>query len=163
MPGAAAHRTVHVVSGRTAAVIRIYLSSERRAPRKDLEDHLFISQRREPLTRFGIYDIVRRYARRTADACPGLAKKTVTPHTFRHTTAVHLLESGVDLDTIRGWLGHAHMSTTEIYARVNLKMKRLALARLQQLDRKLFEEISADRGMPEVDPSIRRWLDSLPE
>ncbi len=94
-------------------------------------------------------------------SCPGLAKKKVTPHAIRHTTGVHLVEAGVDINTIREWLGHEHISTTEIYARANLRTKRLALAKLQKLDRKLLEEIAANRGVPEVDPGIRRWLDSL--
>jgi len=146
---------------RRVALIRIYLASERRTPRRGFEDCLFISQRRRPLTRFGIHDIVRRYARRAARHCPGLAKKTVTPHVIRHTTAVHLLAAGVDINTVRDWLGHEHISTTERYARASLQMKRLALDKLRQIDRKLLDEIAADRSKPEMDPGIRRWLDSL--
>jgi site-specific recombinase XerD len=145
----------------TAALIRIYLASERRTPRRGFEDYLFISQRRRPLTRFGIHDIVRRYALRAASHCPALAKKTVTPHIIRHTTAVHLLAAGVDINTVRDWLGHEHISTTERYARASLQMKRLALDKLRQIDRKLFDKIAADRSKPEMDPGIRRWLDSL--
>lgn len=145
----------------TAALIRIYLASERRTPRGGYEEYLFISQRRRPFTRFGIHDIVRRYVRKAAESCLSLAKKKVTPHTFRHTTCVHLVEAGVDLNTIRAWLGHEHLSTTETYANANLRMKRCALARLEQLDRKLVEEIAAKRSAPEVDAGIRRWLDSL--
>lgn len=143
----------------TVALLRIYLASERRMPRKGFEDYLLISQRRRPFTRFGIYDIVRRYARKAADACPSLAKKTVTPHSIRHTTAVHLLAAGADLNTVRDWLGHAHISTTEDYAHVDLRTKRQALRKLQQLDRELFGKIAVDHGMPKVDPVIRRWLD----
>jgi len=145
----------------TAAMIRIYLTSERRAPRKGFEDYLFISQRRRPFTRFGIHDLVRRYALRAAESCPSLAEKAVTPHTFRHTTGVHLVEAGVDINTVREWLGHEHISTTEIYAKANLRTKRLALAKLQQLDQALFENISADRDIANMAPSVRRWLDSL--
>jgi integrase/recombinase XerD len=145
----------------TVALIRIYLTSARRTPRKGFEDCLFISQRRRPFTRFGIYDIVRRYARKAAGACPNLTEKRVSPHTIRHTTAVHLVESGADFNTIRDWLGHAHMSTTEIYAQVNLHAKRLAFEKLRRLDQELFKEIAAERGTPQIDPGIRRWLDSL--
>ncbi len=126
-----------------------------------LADHLFISQRRAPLTRFGIHDIVHRHARRAARHCPSLAKKTVTPHTIRHATAVHLLAAGVDINTVRDWLGHEHISTTERYARTHLQMKRLALDKLQQIYRKFFDEIAADRSKPAMDPGIRRWLESL--
>lgn len=145
----------------TAALIRIYLASERRTPLKGFEDCLFIGRRRRPLTRLGIHYVVRRHALRAAEHCPGLAKKTVTPHTFRHTTGVHLVDSGVDLGTIRDWLGHAHIASTEIYARPSLATKRKALARLQELDRKLLGEVVAALGEVRVDPAIRRWLGTL--
>ena len=145
----------------TGALLRIYIASERRMPQKGFEDYLFINQRRRPLTRFGVHEIVRRYARKAVIACPVLAKHAVTPHTFRHTTGVHLVEAGVDLNTIREWLGHEHLSSTEVYARANLRLKCRALARLQELDKRLFAELSASRTLPKVGPSIRRWLDSL--
>lgn len=147
----------------TVALLRIYLSSERRTPRKGFDDCLFIDQRRRPFTRSGVYRLVRRYAVRAAESCPSLAKKDVTPHSIRHTTAVHLIASGVDINTVRDWLGHAHISTTEIYTRADLQTKRLALEKLRDLDRKLLEEIAKGRGVPKVDPGIRRWLKSLSE
>jgi len=147
----------------TAALIRIYLDSERRVPERGSEGHLFISQRRRHFTRFGIHDMVRRYARKAAKSCPSLAGKTVTPHAFRHTTGVHLIQAGVDRNTIREMFGHEHMSSTDIYARLSLTMKRDALARLQQCDRKLFNDVAASRGVSDVDPGIRTWLDSLDE
>ncbi len=145
----------------TVALIRIYLDSERRVPARGSEGHLFISQRRRHFTRFGIHDIVRRHAVKAAKSCPSLEKKKVTPHVFRHTTGVHLVQAGVDRNTIRELLGHEHMSSTDIYARLSLTMKRHALARLQQLDRKLFTDVAASRGVSDVDPGIRTWLDSL--
>jgi integrase/recombinase XerD len=59
---------------------------------------------------------------------PSLAKKRVSPHTIRHTTATHLLRAGVDVNTIRAWLGHVSLSTTNVYAEVDLEMKAKALA-----------------------------------
>ena len=59
---------------------------------------------------------------------PSLAKKRVSPHTIRHTTATHLLRAGVDINTIRAWLGHVSLATTNIYAEVDLEMKAKALA-----------------------------------
>jgi integrase/recombinase XerD len=56
--------------------------------------------------------------------------KRVSPHTIRHTTAVHLLRSGVDINTIRGWLGHVSLDTTHVYAEVDMEMKAKALASL---------------------------------
>ena len=59
---------------------------------------------------------------------PSLAAKRVSPHTIRHTTAVHLLRAGVDINTIRAWLGHVSLDTTHIYAEVDMEMKAKALA-----------------------------------
>ena len=59
---------------------------------------------------------------------PSLASKRVGPHTLRHTTAVHLLRAGVDINTIRAWLGHVSLETTNRYAEVDLEMKAKALA-----------------------------------
>lgn len=57
-----------------------------------------------------------------------LQNKRVSPHTIRHTAAVHLLRAGVDINTIRAWLGHVSLDTTHIYAEVDLEMKAKALA-----------------------------------
>ena len=57
-----------------------------------------------------------------------MSKKQVSPHVIRHTTAVHLLRSGVDINTIRAWLGHVSVDTTNIYAEVDLSLKSKALA-----------------------------------
>ena len=59
---------------------------------------------------------------------PSVANKRVSPHTVRHTTATHLLRAGVDINTIRAWLGHVSLSTTNIYAEVDMEMKAKALA-----------------------------------
>ena len=52
----------------------------------------------------------------------------MSPHTIRHTTATHLLRAGVDINTIRAWLGHVSLNTTNVYAEVDLEMKAKALA-----------------------------------
>ena len=62
---------------------------------------------------------------------PSLATKRVSPHTIRHTTATHLLRAGVDINTIRAWLGHVSLATTNVYAEVDLEMKAKALARCE--------------------------------
>jgi integrase/recombinase XerD len=91
-------------------------------------EQLFLNRRGQPLTRFGIHALVERYAEIAACAQPGLAKKRVSPHVIRHTTATHLLRSGVDINTIRAWLGHVSVVTTNVYAEVDLEMKAKALA-----------------------------------
>ena len=62
---------------------------------------------------------------------PSIAAKQVSPHTIRHTTATHLLRAGVDINTIRGWLGHVSLSTTNLYAEIDLEMKAKALAKCE--------------------------------
>lgn len=72
--------------------------------------------------------MVERYVRRLLDSISSLAKKRVSPHTIRHTTATHLLRAGVDINTIRAWLGHVSLNTTNVYAEVDLETKAKALA-----------------------------------
>lgn len=91
-------------------------------------DHAFVNRLGQPMTRFGIHALVERYAAKVATVLPSIAKKRVSPHTIRHTTATHLLRAGVDINTIRAWLGHVYLSTTNIYAEVDLAMKAKALA-----------------------------------
>jgi site-specific recombinase XerD len=90
--------------------------------------HVFVNRRTQPLTRFGVHDLVVRHARHAASRMPSLQRKRVSPHTIRHTTATHLLRSGVDINTIRAWLGHVSIETTNIYAEIDLATKARALA-----------------------------------
>jgi integrase/recombinase XerD len=83
------------------------------------------------MTRFSIHPTVVRCAARAAVAQPSLAKKTASPHVVRHTTATHLLRAGVDINTIRAWLGHVSIDTTNIYAEVGLETKARMLVACQ--------------------------------
>jgi len=87
------------------------------------DDAVFLNRRRQPFTRFGVYWVVQRCAARV----PALAGRKVTPHVLRHTTACHLVCAGVDINTVRAWLGHASIDTTNVYAEINLKMKAEAM------------------------------------
>jgi site-specific recombinase XerD len=91
-------------------------------------EHVFLNRCGEPLTRFGIHTMVKRYVEKILPQFPSMKQKRVSPHTIRHTTATHLLQSGVDINTIRAWLGHVSINTTNIYAEVDLEMKAKALA-----------------------------------
>jgi site-specific recombinase XerD len=91
-------------------------------------DSVFVNRLGQPLTRFGIYNLVRRSVAQASLKSPSLREKRVSPHCIRHTCAVHLLRSGVDINTIRAWLGHVSLDTTHIYAEVDLEMKAKALA-----------------------------------
>lgn len=94
-------------------------------------DHVFLTRLLQPYTRVGIYELVKRYGQRAALVMPSIAGKQVSPHIIRHTTATHLLRAGVDINTIRGWLGHVSLSTTNIYAEIDLEMKAKALAKCE--------------------------------
>ena len=74
-----------------------------------------------------IHGLVVRIANKAAETVPSLRDKRVSPHTVRHATAVHLLRAGVDINTIRAWLGHVSLETTNRYAEVDLEMKAKAL------------------------------------
>lgn len=91
------------------------------------QERVFLNRRGAPITRFGIYAMVSRYARQATQRVPSLGAKRVSPHVIRHTTAVHLLRAGVDINTIRAWLGHVSLDTTNVYAEVDLDMKVKAL------------------------------------
>ena len=93
-------------------------------------DAVFLNRVSQPLTRFGIHRLVTQYAELASKTAPSLATKRVSPHTIRHTTAVHLLRAGVDINTIRAWLGHVSLDTTHVYAEVDMEMKAKALARV---------------------------------
>jgi integrase/recombinase XerD len=92
-------------------------------------DHqaLFTNARGARITRFGIGHIVSKYAALAARSDPCLSGKTITPHTYRHTIALHLIQSGVDITVVKAWLGHADIKTTSLYIDINTEMKRKAL------------------------------------
>ena len=89
---------------------------------------VFLNRLGGPITRSGILKLVRRCAARAATQVPSLETKRVTPHTIRHSTATHLLRAGVDINTIRAWLGHACLATTNVYAEIDLETKARAIA-----------------------------------
>lgn len=91
-------------------------------------EHVFLNRCGRPITRFGIHALVERYVQRASKQVQTLKTKRVSPHTIRHTTATHLLRAGVDINTIRAWLGHVSINTTNIYAETDLEMKAKALA-----------------------------------
>ncbi len=106
----------------TAAVIK------RLVVNRAAHNAVFLNNRGQPLTRFGIYTLVHRIVAVASTAVPSLKAKRISPHSLRHTAAVHLLRAGVDINTIRGWLGHVSLDTTNVYAEVDLEMKAKALA-----------------------------------
>ena len=86
--------------------------------------------RGEPLTRFAIHLLLRKAVERALARCATLKKKRVSPHVIRHSTAMALLQSGVDIAVIALWLGHESIETTNAYLHANLAMKEKALAKV---------------------------------
>jgi integrase/recombinase XerD len=116
---------------------------------RDPSEHVFVNRCGQPITRFGIYALVERCVVRAAKDVSSLATKRVSPHTIRHTTATHLLRSGVDINTIRAWLGHVSLETTNIYAEVDLEMKAKALDNCEVEGKKKDTPWKEDEGLIE--------------
>lgn len=120
-----------------------------------IEAAVFINRMGQPISRFGIANILDKYRIKASLKITSLKNVTVTPHTIRHTTAMHLLNSGVDINVIRGWLGHANLSTTHRYAEIDFKTKQKALnvckPSLHQAARTAWQ----------IKPDIIEWLESL--
>jgi integrase/recombinase XerD len=116
---------------------------------------VFTSASGAPLTRSGIYKIVRRHAGHLDDA---RTKRRVSPHIFRHTAAVHLLEAGVEVNVIRGWLGHADLTTTNRYAEINTRAKIEALRSTEPPGSSVGHR---PRAVWRSDESLLDWLASL--
>lgn len=98
------------------------------AAQREAEQHLFLNCNGQPITRFGIHTLVERCDAKARTTAPSLAAKKVSPHVIRHSTATHLLRAGVDINTVRAWLGHVSLTTTNIYAETDLETKARALA-----------------------------------
>jgi site-specific recombinase XerD len=121
----------------------------------DLENFLFVNQKRQKLSRWGISYIINKYVDQAKKNLAFTVHFPVTPHIFRHSKAMHLLQSGVNLIYIRDFLGHSDCSTTEIYARADSEMKRKAIENA-------YPDLVPE-GLPkwEEDGDMMRWLSSL--
>ena len=136
----------------TARLVRRFLAATRR--REGDTAPLIQNRNGQRLTRHGARYLLDKYVRRAQDSLPSLARTRISPHTFRHTKAMHLLQSDIPLVTIKDFLGHADVKSTEVYVQSDLAMKRDALGRV---------------GTPiRVGPKPRRlpkdlleWLESL--
>jgi len=138
----------------TADLVRDFLTKKGRID--DSKAPLFANAKGEAIGRFGVRYIVRRTAHDARGRCPSLAKKKIGPHTYRHTCAMHMLQSGIELSVIRSWLGHVNLATTNAYVEIDLEMKRKALAKCR-----------APNGVAELPQILKKhrdvidWLDTL--
>ena len=89
---------------------------------------VFLNDKGARITRFGVSYIIKTLVAAAAIHKESLVGRKITPHTFRHTTALHLIQSNVDISVVKEWLGHASIKTTSLYVEINIEMKRSALA-----------------------------------
>lgn len=135
----------------TVAVLKALLKQQ---PRLD-DEPIFVNRYGVPLGAAGVRFKLKQYVQAAARHMPSLARKRITPHTWRHSVGVQLVAAGVDVTVIRNWLGHARLDTTNHYARANLETKRNAL---EQVDP------TTKPGRPprwKRNPDLLTWLDSL--
>lgn len=133
-------RTVRITGkGRKQRVVPLWQGTARRlrewmtriGPEPDAL--LFPNRDGRPLSRSGVEKRLQKAVRDAADRCPSLRGKRISPHTLRHTTAMHLLQSGVDVTVIAMWLGHESPETTHHYVEADLAMKDEALSKLEEV------------------------------
>jgi integrase/recombinase XerD len=135
----------------TAQALQAYLKVHN--PQDPEAEQLFLNANGAPLTRFGIRHILRKYATSARVQCPSLRTKAVNPHTIRHTTAMHLLRAGNDINMVSYWLGHADINTTHIYVEIDMDMKR------RMLEKTTAPVVSND--LPWQRPEVLQWLAAL--
>jgi len=119
----------------------------------DLETPVFPNRAGKALSLTGVEDRLRVAVQRAGNFCPALRSRKISPHTIRHTTAMHLLQSGVDLSVIALWLGHESPATTHLYMEADLAMKEQALTKLQATPNRSIRYKPAD--------GLLRFLESL--
>jgi integrase/recombinase XerD len=135
----------------TVEALQDYL--KHRAVKDPTIHQLFLNANGSQLTRFGVRHITGKYATVAKRKCPSITAKTVNPHTIRHTTAMHLLRSGNDINMISYWLGHAAINTTHVYVEIDMEMKIKMLQKAGAPD--------VHKPLPWQKPGILEWLNAL--
>lgn len=141
----------------TAALLKKLISEQRSGTPPDRP--IFTGARDAALTRFGIYKIIRRYTTQIVKNASDGRPRRVSPHVWRHTTAVHLLEAGVEVNVIRAWLGHATLETTNRYAEITIRTKQAALEKC--IVPGTAEEKISRKPVWQTDTELLTWLRSL--
>lgn len=111
----------------TASQLRAWATHIDSAP----DAPVFPNRAGKPLSRSGVEHRLQLAIEKAAERCPSLTGRRISPHTLRHTTAMHLLQSGVDITLIALWLGHESTATTHLYVEADLAMKEAALRRVE--------------------------------
>ena len=135
----------------TAEDLVMYLQQRRSIDPK--VQQIFLDANGRPISRFGIRHVIGKYAALADKACPSITTKTVTPHAIRHTTAMHLLRAGNDVNMVSYWLGHADINTTHLYVEIDMQMKR------QMIERAGAPTVT--KSFPWQKPGVLQWLNRL--
>jgi integrase/recombinase XerD len=142
------HRTLPLWS-KTRRLLRRWIRENRFSPDMPLLPNRY----GEPLTRFGALQQIKKLARQAAVKLPSLSRRPISPHLFRHATAMRMLETGVTPEVIALWLGHENPNTTHQYVEADLAMKERALKAVTP------PKIKPHHFRP--DNKLLRFLDSL--
>jgi integrase/recombinase XerD len=145
------------ISKNVASLIRNFLEKERMTGFEWSSNLLFTNRSGNMLTGAGVTHILQKYADRVREQNPALIPEKLSPHCIRHSKAMHLLESGVDLIYIRDILGHEHLKTTEIYAKTDTRQKRMAIENAY-ID---LPNDSAFSGDWSEDVSLMQWVKNI--
>lgn len=140
---------------RTASLLTDYLQERRLTDIYKLDHPLFFNSRKQKLTRAGVSYIIDKYVALVREQNTVNLPDKISPHVFRHAKAMHLLQANVNLVYIRDFLGHASITTTEIYARADDQVKRCALEKAYSPT--VIDDLPAWRD----DKSLMKWLQSL--
>jgi len=135
----------------TVAAVEAYL--KQRDPIEPGIERVFLNANGSPITRFGIRHITCKYGAQVQAQQPSATPKPLNPHTIRHTTAMHLLRAGNDINMVSYWLGHADINTTHIYVEIDMETKR-----------KMIDKAGAPlvgKKAPWQQPRVLQWLNNL--
>ena len=135
----------------TAEALKAYL--QERSLKEPGCERFFLNANGSGITRFGVRYIIRKYAAKAQNACTSITSKSVSPHTIRHTTAMHLLRAGNEINMVSYWLGHADINTTHVYVEIDMDMKRKMLQKAHPP--------AVNNTLPWRKPDILQWLSRL--
>ncbi len=136
-------------------IIQDYLKQTGCQSPEKLDEWLFVNHMGRQFTRQGVNYIIKKYGDMARDSSPDLIPDSLSPHKMRHTAAMELVDSGVDLLYIRDLLGHVSVKTTEIYARTDAKLKREAIEAASR------EIVPPEEAKWDGNDDLKSWLKSF--
>lgn len=136
-------------------IIRNYLTKMGYTKPEKLDEWLFINHMKKQFSRQGVNYIIKKYGNAAHSDSPDLIPADLSPHKMRHTAAMELVDSGVDLIYIRDLLGHVSVKTTEVYAKADARLKREAIEAASK------EIVPPEEAAWDTDTDLREWLKSF--